>query len=296
MAATVTSMAAASPTTTVASTTTTPAATAAGTASAAARTISAAIAGAGRLRSIDAIEVRFIAFFKVSAAFEGQASGDRRGNCNGFDWSSVFAAFAAIRWSTATHLCALLLQDRFARESNASALDRQHFHQHLIAFFQLVTNIFNAMLGDFADVEQTFGAGDDFDECAKVGQPRDFAEIGLPYFGGCSQVADDLQGFVGGSFVVRSHVDLARIFHVDLHAGLLDDRANHFAAGPNHVADLIDRDLQGVNSRSERRNFLAMGGDDFVHLAKNEHAAALRLGESFAHDLRSNAADLDVHL
>jgi hypothetical protein len=193
MAATVTSMAAASPTTTVASTTTTPAAaTAAGTASAAARTISAAIAGAGRLRSIDAIEVRFIAFFKVSAAFEGQASGDRRGNCNGFDWSSVFAAFAAIRWSTATHLCALLLQDRFARESNAIALDRQHFHQYLIAFFQLVANIFNAMLGDFADVEKAFSAGDDFDECSEIRQPGNFAEIGLPYFGARRKVADNL--------------------------------------------------------------------------------------------------------
>ena len=256
-----TTVAATSSATTVASTATTSAATAtaARTATAAAWTISAAISGTGGLRSIDAIEVWLIAFFEVSAAFEGQASGYRRGNCNGFHWSSFFAAFAAIRRRSAAHLCALLFQDRFAREANAIAFNGQHFHQHLIAFFQLVANIFNAMLGDFADVEQAFGAGNDFDECAEIRQPRDFAEIGLPYFGGCRQVADDLQSLVGRSFVVRSDIDFAGVFDVDLHASLLDDGANHFAAGPNHVANLIDRNLQGVNSRREGRNFFAMG-------------------------------------
>src|SRR3954454_15694220 len=107
------------------------------------------------------------------------------------------------------------------------------------------------MLGDFADVEQAFSAGDDFDECAEVSETRDFAEVGLPYFSSRCQVANNLQGFVSGGFVVRSYVDLARIFDVDLHAGLLDDGANHFTAGPNHVADFVDRNLQSVDARSE---------------------------------------------
>jgi hypothetical protein len=41
----------------------------------------------------------------------------------------------------------------------------------LIAFFQFIANIFYTMLGNFADVEQTVGAGEDFDECAEVCEP-----------------------------------------------------------------------------------------------------------------------------
>src|SRR5207249_2662929 len=83
-------------------------------------------------------------------------------------------------------------------------------------------------------------------------------------------------------------------FDVDLHARLLDDGANHFAAGPNHVADFIDRNLQSVDSWGKAGNFLAMSRDDFIHLAENEHAATLRLGESLAHNLRGDAADFNV--
>ena len=39
-----------------------------------------------------------------------------------------------------------------------------------------------------------------------------------------------------------------------------------------------------------------MSGQHFIHLAKDEQASALRLGQGFAHDLRGDAADLDIHL
>ncbi len=81
------------------------------------------------------------------------------------------------------HLRALLFQNRLARQLDAIAFNRQHLDQHLIAFFQLVANIVDAVLGNFADVQQAVGAGNDFDERAEVRQPRDLAEIGLPYFG-----------------------------------------------------------------------------------------------------------------
>src|SRR3954465_1368674 len=135
-------------------TTSTAASTATGTTTAA-RTISAAIASAGtrRLRSIDTIEVWLIAFFEVSAPLESQsATRNRRGHSHRFRRTSFFPTLAILRRRSATHLCALLFQDGFAREANAIAFNRQHFHQHLIAFFQLVANVFNAMLGDFADV------------------------------------------------------------------------------------------------------------------------------------------------
>ncbi len=54
-----------------------------------------------------------------------------------------------------------------------------------------------------------------------------------------------LQRPIGRGFVVRGNVDLASVFDVDFYASLLDDGADHLAAGPNHVANLVHRDLQG---------------------------------------------------
>jgi hypothetical protein len=52
-----------------------------------------------------------------------------------------------------THLRALLFQNRLARQPDAVAFHRQHLHQNLIAFLQLIANIANAMLRHFADVQ-----------------------------------------------------------------------------------------------------------------------------------------------
>src|SRR5258706_464200 len=137
------------------------------------------------------------------------------------------------------------------------------------------TDILNTVLSDFADVKQPFGSGNDFDKCAKIRQPCDFAEIGLPYFGGCRQITNDLNRLVRRSLVIRSHINLAGILDIDLYTGLLDDRTDHLAARPNHVADLIDGNLEGVNAWGIGRHLVAVRGDDFIHLAEDVETPAL---------------------
>ena len=174
--------------------------------------------------------------------------------------AAIAAAFraATLGWKlAATHLCPLFFQDCLTGKTDAVAFNREHFHQHLIAFFQLVANIFDAMLGNFADMQQAVGARNDFDKRTEIRQACDRSEVSLPYFGSRRQIADDLQRLVRRSFIVRSHIDLAGIFHIDLDAGLLDDRANHLAARPDDVSNLVDGNLQGVDTRSERRDLLA---------------------------------------
>jgi hypothetical protein len=117
-----------------------------------------------------AVEVWFIVG-EIAAAFDHHRSGERRSG-DGIHLPTCACAVGRSRAIAATHFCALLFKDCFAREPDAVALNRQHFHQNLIAFFQLVANIGNAMLGDFADVQQSVGAGDDFDERAEIGKAR----------------------------------------------------------------------------------------------------------------------------
>ena len=141
--------------------------------------------GAGRgsastrrsMSGIDTVKVGLLVGVKIGAAFDHGCwrSVGLRNFRGGSRCSLQFR-----RWSP-THFRALLFQDRFARQLDAVAFDSQHFHQHLVALFQLVANLFNSVLGDLADVQQAIGTRDDLDERSELGQPGDFAQVGLPY-------------------------------------------------------------------------------------------------------------------
>ncbi len=81
-------------------------------------------------------------------------------------WLSGRSAFSAT-----FHLGALFAKNCFAREADPVAFNRKHLYQDLVAFLQFVANVFNAMFGNFADVEETIGSGQDFDKCTEIGQP-----------------------------------------------------------------------------------------------------------------------------
>src|SRR5215469_2260659 len=137
-----TAMAATVSSATTAMTTTTTSAARASASTATVSTISAAIARG----LFDAVEVRFFAFFEFCATFNRKCGAD----CDRirFDLSRRWYLSSRDRSrSSATHLGSLLFQDRFAGEANAIALDRQHLHQHLIAFFQFVADVFDAVFG-----------------------------------------------------------------------------------------------------------------------------------------------------
>ena len=153
-----------------------------------------------------------------------------------------------------SHLGALFSQDRFARELDAIALNRQHFHQDLIALVQFVANIFDAMFGDLADVQQPVRSGEDFDERAEIRESNDFAKICLTNLRRRRNVADDLQRLAHCGLIAGGNIHPAGIFDVDLDAGLLNDSTNHLPAGTDEVANLVDRDLQRMNARSKFGN------------------------------------------
>ena len=99
-------------------------------------------AAAGYARNRIAIEVRLVVG-EIPSAFDGQ----RRRSSN-----FAVARLAALRSRlAATHLRPLLFKDGLARKPNAITLNRKHLHQHLVAFFEFVAHILDAMLSHFAD-------------------------------------------------------------------------------------------------------------------------------------------------
>src|ERR1035441_8816196 len=174
-------------------------------------------------------------------------------------------------------LLALLAQHGLAAELDLVAFERQNLDQNLVAFLQLVAHFAHAVLGDLADVQQAVGAGEDLDESAEIHQPHDLAQVGLAHFGHRGDVADDLERLVGRGFVGGRNMHGAVIVHVDLHAGLLDDAANHLAPWSDDVADLIGRNVDGVDARRVFRHVGARLLDGLLHLADDKEAAAVGL-------------------
>ena len=68
-------------------------------------------------------------------------------------------------------LLASFLDQRFARQPDFIPLDGQDLHQHLVAEFQFIAYVANAVFGYFADVQQAVRAWEQFHESAEFCQP-----------------------------------------------------------------------------------------------------------------------------
>src|SRR5215470_15171366 len=247
-------------------------------------TISITFPNRDALGSIFPVEVRFAILFELCAPLDRhRGRGWRRGFCGSLA-------------TTAAHLCTLLLQHSLTRKPDAVSFYRQHLHEHLVAFFQFIAYILDAMLSHFADVQQTVRARKNFDKRTEIRQSRYRSQIRLADFGRGGQVADDLQRLRRRGLVVRRNIDFARVFHIDLHTGLLDNAADHLPTGPDQVADLVHRNLECVEPWRKCRNGIAMLRQYFFHLSEDMHPSSLRLSQSLTHNLRRDSGHLDVHL
>src|SRR5437660_821532 len=215
----------------------------------------------------------------AAAAFA--AGGDRVASAAGGSFLLFFAGFA---------------DQGLAREANLVALDGENFHEDLVAKLQLIPNVADAMLGDFADVQEAVGAGEKFDESAELRQANDFAEIGFADFGAGSDVANHLQGRIAAGSAGGEDVHGAVLEDVDLDAGGFDNGLDLLAARTYEVADFILRDFQLEEARSVGGNRSARLAQSLLHGVENLEAGFLRLREGFAHDADGDAQDLDVHL
>ena len=98
------------------------------------------------------------------------------------------------------------------------------------------------------------------DEGAEVGDALHLSHVGLVQLGRGRQLLDDCDGLLRRRLVGRRDVHAAVVLDVDLHAGALDDAADHLAARADDVADLVDRNLDRDDARRVRRDVAARAG------------------------------------
>ena len=164
------------------------------TASAAASAITAPISATITLRRPAGMSVLAFGAIEIGFAFR----------CGGLLGAEIaipaFKSHTAANWSrsfAAAHLGALLLENGLAGEPDTVAFNGKHLDQHLIAFFEFIANVANAMLGHFANVQQAVGTREYLDESAEIRQTNDLAKISLANFWSGREIADHLQSPIG---------------------------------------------------------------------------------------------------
>src|SRR6185436_9711127 len=108
-----------------------------------------------------------------------------------------------------------------------------------------------------------------------------------------SNTTNACNGCISGSAAGSCNRNGAVIRNVNLGAGLFHQGADHLATWSNNIANLFGVDLNLDNSGSVRRNFRTRFSQGLRHDAQNVQPSLLGLFESFSHDLRINATDLD---
>src|SRR6202140_3903121 len=137
------------------------------------------------------------------------------------------------------------LTDRFSpREVHPSPIvDLDHRDHDLVADVDHVLDLVDVVFGELADPDETLFLGHDLHEGTEAHQARHLALVDPPDLDVVGQVVDHRHRLLRRRGVGGRDDHAAVVLHVDLGTGLLDDLANHLAAGADHVADLVGVDV-----------------------------------------------------
>src|ERR1043166_355784 len=134
---------------------------------------------------------------------------------------------------------------RSARQTHPALLIyTEAFDPDFIAHLDDVLGLLHSEIGEFADVDQTVFAWQEFDEGAEVLDRDDPATINLVYFGLGGHAHDGLAGDLHAFFGDRIDVNRAVVFDVDLATRFFDELLDVLAAGADQEADLFRVDLE----------------------------------------------------
>ena len=135
------------------------------------------------------------------------------------------------------------MQHSFAGKLDLVPFLTDAFDHDLLAFVQLVTNVTNAPVGNFRDVQQPVSAWKDFDERAEINDAIDSADVSLANFGLRRQALDSVHGGFGCCGIGSRDRNRSVVFDIDLRAGLFNQSANDFAPWSDDVANLVRVDF-----------------------------------------------------
>src|SRR5919109_3019817 len=146
-------------------------------------------------------------------------------------------------------------------------------------------------------MDQAVDIRQDLHECAEGHDAHHFAVVVLAHFDLAREIANDLLGLSRRLAVDGADHDPAVVFDVDAgHARILDDLADHLAAGTDYLTDLVRMNLDGDHPRRVLRHRGPRLADRRIHLVHDEEATVFGLLDGAGHGVDADALDLHVHL
>src|SRR5690606_10876831 len=170
-------------------------------------------------------------------------------------------------------LAGLLVNDLHGEPHLAALVEAHQLDPHLVAFLDDIGGLLDALRRELRDVDEAVLGAEEVDEGAEVGGLDDRTLVDLADFRLGNDGVDPLLRRFDLLGVGRSDLDRAVILDVDLRTGLFDDLADHLAAGADHVADLVGRNVHHLDARRELAELRTGAGQGLAHLAENVLAA-----------------------
>src|SRR6202166_573370 len=237
-------------------------------------------------------------FSKTRVPLANLAKGTRkRRNCPDGSGSAGLLLTFFRRLRFLAQVLARLLVDQLHGEAHLAAIvEAKQLHLHRVAFLDDIGDLADATRREFGNVNETVLRPKEIHEGAEIHHLDhlaviDFADLRLGDDG-----LDPFERCANGLAVGGGDLHGPVVLDVDLGARLLHDFADHLAAGTDHFADLVGRNVNYFDARRMLAELVASAGYRVAHLAQNMQAAFARLIERDTHDLLRDAGDLDVHL
>src|SRR6516225_5579955 len=193
-------------------------------------------------------------------------------------------------------LAGRLVDDLHGEAHLAALVKAEKLHLDLVAFLDDVRDLLHPARRELADVHEPVLGAEEVHEGAEVHHLDHGALVDVTDLGLGRDRLDPVDRRLHRVAVGGRHLHRAVVANVDLGTGLLHDLADHLAARADHLANLVDRDVEHLDARGVLAELVAVLGQRRRHLAQDVHAPVLRLAERDAHDLLGDAGDLDVHL
>src|SRR4051812_9476726 len=212
---------------------------------------------------------------------------------------AAFRPFAA-RWPGADLLSDVgaggLVDDAHRELDLAALVEADDLHLHRIAVVDHIGGLGDAALGELADVHQPVTRTEEVDEGAEIRGLHHLADVDHADFRLRHDAADPVDRPLRLLDIAGGDGDGAVVVDVDLALGLLDDLADHLAAGADDLADLLLRHAHGGDARRGGGDVVPGAGQRLGHLAQDVQPPIPRLLQRDLHDVGRDGRDLDVHL
>src|SRR5262245_2168574 len=178
-----------------------------------------------------------------------------------------------------------LVHDLHGQAHLAAVVEAEQLDEDLLSLLHHLADGLGPPLRQLRDVHEAVLLAEEVHERAELHDLHDLALVDRSDLGLGGDGLDAGERRLDRLALGGGDLDGAVVLDVDLGAALGHDLADHRAAGADHLTDLVDRDLDGLDARRVLPELGARTAECLGHFAEDMHAAGVRLLQRLTQDL-----------